>query len=399
MTQQERFDWVDRAKAYGIFLVVLGHVLEGIYLHTKSPHVFPLYKAIYSFHMPLFFVLSGFVYRHKQETFALFFSQRIFSRFIPILFFCFLALPFVFAYDKVIQGTMPIKTYVTSLILMFSGRPMLNMVMWYVVCLFTIEVFRFVLFHQLKVPQRWSVLLCLTVFCYGAGFAINWAIMARPAAVEQLLGLKKNFWYVHEAVLAFSFYLVGMLIRKSEHIWYQHKLYKGLGLLVGAIALYQTYDLNQGPFNELNLPAVSMGNGSHGHPLWFLVAALAGILVVMSFSRININSRLISYTGRNTLIILGLNGCTFQWISWLAQQGYVALPLNNVWTASLYSFGVAVAVMLAYLPGVWLLNRSVPWAIGGWRPKKPTPLPWGLRSLGNWSTREQEKAYVLQPLD
>ncbi len=57
-----RLDWVDLAKGIGILLVVFGHVWRGL----ESGH-FPiragLYSGvddwIYSFHMPLFFVLSG----------------------------------------------------------------------------------------------------------------------------------------------------------------------------------------------------------------------------------------------------------------------------------------------------------------------------------------------------
>lgn len=58
----KRIFWVDYAKAIGIFLVVFGHVLRGIYnsgiLIDKSIF-FIIDRIIYSFHMPLFFVLSG----------------------------------------------------------------------------------------------------------------------------------------------------------------------------------------------------------------------------------------------------------------------------------------------------------------------------------------------------
>jgi fucose 4-O-acetylase-like acetyltransferase len=57
-----RLEWVDYAKGIGIFLVVLGHSLQGL---TKS-HILPemawslgLEHWIYSFHMPLFFFISG----------------------------------------------------------------------------------------------------------------------------------------------------------------------------------------------------------------------------------------------------------------------------------------------------------------------------------------------------
>jgi fucose 4-O-acetylase-like acetyltransferase len=57
-----RYEWVDRAKGIGIILVVFGHVADGVFrAGIPFPRtVFgPLYAAIYSFHMPLFFLLAG----------------------------------------------------------------------------------------------------------------------------------------------------------------------------------------------------------------------------------------------------------------------------------------------------------------------------------------------------
>lgn len=54
--------WVDYAKAIGILLVVYGHVARGMYsagLQYDSKVHFAVDSVIYSFHMPLFFFLSG----------------------------------------------------------------------------------------------------------------------------------------------------------------------------------------------------------------------------------------------------------------------------------------------------------------------------------------------------
>ena len=48
------FPWIDHAKSIGILLMVAGHVW------TLDPAI---RQVIYSFHMPLFFVISGFLYR------------------------------------------------------------------------------------------------------------------------------------------------------------------------------------------------------------------------------------------------------------------------------------------------------------------------------------------------
>ena len=58
----ERTDWVDYAKGIGIILVVYGHLLSsGYHAGLAIPqHFFELSDSIvYSFHMPLFFLLAG----------------------------------------------------------------------------------------------------------------------------------------------------------------------------------------------------------------------------------------------------------------------------------------------------------------------------------------------------
>ena len=57
-----RKDWVDYAKGIGIILVVYGHLLSsGYHAGLSIPkHFFELSDSIvYTFHMPLFFLLSG----------------------------------------------------------------------------------------------------------------------------------------------------------------------------------------------------------------------------------------------------------------------------------------------------------------------------------------------------
>jgi len=67
---QARDAWVDYAKAIGILLVVYGHVARGVH-NAGIPMDAALYELvdsiIYSFHMPLFFFLSGLFFLHSLE--------------------------------------------------------------------------------------------------------------------------------------------------------------------------------------------------------------------------------------------------------------------------------------------------------------------------------------------
>jgi len=58
MTESKRIDYLDMAKGIGILLVIIGHIS---YVSE------PVRQYISSFHMPLFFVISGILLCYKQE--------------------------------------------------------------------------------------------------------------------------------------------------------------------------------------------------------------------------------------------------------------------------------------------------------------------------------------------
>lgn len=68
MTKQ-RVAFLDYAKAIGIILVVLGHVIN------TQGNILPSGKIvlqyIYSFHMPLFFIISGIIIGNKINKYSI----------------------------------------------------------------------------------------------------------------------------------------------------------------------------------------------------------------------------------------------------------------------------------------------------------------------------------------
>ncbi len=75
----DKIEWVDTLKFIGIVAVILGHIRS------------PLGEFIFSWHMPLFFVLSGFFIRLELEPLQ-FFNKEIKRLIIPYFIFVTLAL-------------------------------------------------------------------------------------------------------------------------------------------------------------------------------------------------------------------------------------------------------------------------------------------------------------------
>lgn len=59
---KERIYYIDNLKGFAISLVVIGHVIQFLYCPKDFDHNI-LFRFIYAFHMPLFFMLSGMVTR------------------------------------------------------------------------------------------------------------------------------------------------------------------------------------------------------------------------------------------------------------------------------------------------------------------------------------------------
>lgn len=70
----EHYEWIDATKGLGILLVIAGHTFSGY-----------LYNVIYLFHMPMFFLISG--YLHKIENIPIFFKRKISRLIKPYVFY------------------------------------------------------------------------------------------------------------------------------------------------------------------------------------------------------------------------------------------------------------------------------------------------------------------------
>lgn len=61
-----RIEWIDTLKGFAMLMVILGHVVQGYQVAGFFPqyavYLNGLFDGIYSFHMPLFFMVSGYLY-------------------------------------------------------------------------------------------------------------------------------------------------------------------------------------------------------------------------------------------------------------------------------------------------------------------------------------------------
>ena len=136
--EKERFRAVDLAKGIGIILVVLGHSLKQTEVDAKWIRV--LVCLIYSFHMPLFFMLSGFLARKilRMETYRerlLYIRDRAVRLLIPyfVIGFCYIPV-------KLKLSAYAVKPFTLgdSLKLLIGQNP--DVSLWFLYVLFVISL-------------------------------------------------------------------------------------------------------------------------------------------------------------------------------------------------------------------------------------------------------------------
>lgn len=90
----KRLAYIDSLKGFAMFLVVMGHVIAWQFAdHEQVIHGGPKQPAfwwhfIYSFHMPLFMFLSGFLFPRvfsSMKEIALFMYRKAYTLILPLI--------------------------------------------------------------------------------------------------------------------------------------------------------------------------------------------------------------------------------------------------------------------------------------------------------------------------
>lgn len=366
MTSKPRIAWLDVAKAVGIFLVFYGHVLETMFRYGGRPFLLPQLTFIYAFHMPLFFVLSGFLYQDRGQSFSRFFRYHFLTRLLPFFFFNLLALSALLV-QQTGHGGIDWPFVWRGCLALLRGMPSFNMLTWFLVCLFIVELIHFGMKRWLSTSVRLGMAIFLALVV-GLPIA-RWA--AQRLATT---GIYFNVWYIQEALTAYGFYLmgiwgrqVGALEKKPIQVRFGAL---GLSLLFLAVT-WLTAGLNEGPFvTEPGL--VLMSISSQGSFLWFPVTAVTGTLFLIFLAKLIPANRVLLYFGQKTLVLLGMGGLFFEFFN----QPLVAVTAPY-FPASLLASTIQAVVLTVLsfticVPFIHVFEKYLPQMVG--RPGKAGPI-------------------------
>ena len=273
---KKRLDWIDVAKGLGILMVLYGH--------SYGPHN----RYIYLFHMPLFFLLSGFLY-NPRGSFRDFLIRKVKSLYIPFVGWNILIL-IGRLIPKLMRGNLTSGIILSTL--KKIGGVLLTLdkdgdylgAIWFLGALFTVSVaYKFLdVFIEEGAYKR----LFITALCFIAGISALYITLP----------------YKQSRVLILSmFYALGYLVRLH---WEEFR--KCFTWAAGAVALILLAWIGM-------TTRADLGNNEYTSLLLFFFAACLGSFVTVWLARM-IDSgksklcvygkRCLSWWGRNSMDIL-----------------------------------------------------------------------------------------------
>ena len=364
-----RIPWVDVAKGLGIALVFYGHVVE-FFIDDSAAAKLQL-KWIYAFHMPMFFLFSGFVYKYRDISLEVFFKRQVLSRLVPAWVFGFIALLLWIATQLAQEGTTWLTvaqqggmTFVMDTV---KGRPTLNVLMWFLICLFMVELGQFLL----RRPLQQTKYLVVSILAFaGITFLITQYRESIPSDIYDRL----QWWHITSALAAIVFYQVGILMRRlgllareRAGVW-QYLLCAACLLITLA-----TYNLNEIPGS----PRVLLKDGDYGNVGLFFVTAIAGSFFVVLLSQILAGVRALTYLGGITMSLMCLNGLMLGFLNpGLSAWVLARMPEPGVAAVTGVLLLITVVSLLVCIPITWFLDKYCPYVFGRGLPRpKPAPQP------------------------
>lgn len=333
----ERIYWVDAIKAIGIFFVFWGH-------NTAIPP--GIQKYIASFHMPLFFFLSGLFFRDAvtKSRVSEFFRKKIHTRLVPYFFFGFftyfvwLITYFLIKYNYLSSTKIhvnPLKPIVGMLYGNLIGDWLAhNAVLWFLACLLITEIL-FFLVRKTIAKEKYLLISLLIISIIGC--------------INSTLKHPRLPFSADIALIAVGFYGLAYIFRKQlfelDFNYFALLLIFICGLIVSRVNGW-----------------VNMSANVYGNFFLFYVAALCNIMFWIGVAKKIPRMKLIKYVGENTLSLFLL-----QYIAFSAISGILRFVFHYSVHANInltYSVLFSASSIVILFPLIFVLNRRFAFFLG-----------------------------------
>lgn len=318
----------DIAKGIGMFLVVIGHMAT---MKRAQPNIF-------SFHMPLFFIISGYFF--KQTSFKKLISKKARSLLIPYIFTglmiaLFDLIKYLKVYNKISFSYLILRLFAiffaSSNESVFFGIPSIGPI-WFLIALFFAEIF----YHFFSNKQNYTTLLVIISFLFGVWSHNHLGIF--PLSIQPALCIT-------------IFLHIGYLCR-------EHKIFDNISWQKVIAAIIIWILSRQSVLWEFPM---DIGRTYFNNAFVTILGACSGSYVIICISKSltkflnNAVIEVFHYWGRYSLVFLCLHSFELSMIPWsnifsiipiekINFQNYIIVILKLVWATS----GIIISLRSKY---------------------------------------------------
>ncbi|MDD3302874.1 MAG: acyltransferase family protein [Candidatus Gracilibacteria bacterium] len=333
-----RISRIDNLKGIGILLIVLGH--------CKLPPGNLLTSYLFSFHVALFFILSGFLFdENKYDKITKFFKNRFLRLVIP--FFAFNII--YFAINKSIgeyAGT-TIKDFAIGVFYgdylgdnggiynNTGGFNLGNISTWFLTALFTTSFYYFFL-HKITKSKKIKLLIAF--------------IFSIIVYIESKLTNFRSPWGAEIAFMMLLFYSFGNIFKDHIKKFVEKINSKYLLYIIPVIGIHLLL---------INMTNISMGY--YGNYALLILDSLLGFITILVISKQIGDNKILSFFGKNSIIILG-----FEWIKIFVEKytDFFTFCLLHFEKSFLFGFTQFFITIIALVPIIFIINNFFPFILG-----------------------------------
>ena len=344
---EKRLKYIDALKGLGIILVVLGHtILEYLYpIDLKYFFLFNsliyikynvLYNFIYSFHIPLFFIISGYLIYHKyQNNFNdINYKNLIKKTIIPYEIFSIIAITinlivdFYFG-DNFVENLN--KNIVYTLI--FDGFSAL----WFLPTLLISKTIFLFINKNFSQKQKCILYIVLTIITYFFSLNYNFYYWINNSInIKTIFVLISNI--INRSIIGTIFIMIGY----TSYYFINNQSNKILNIIISIIIIFINIVLSM--FNE----GVDLHYSVINNPILYYYLAISTSISLIVLFKLMYNKFFIplEFLGKNSLLIM----CThypFQIIRVLSHY----IKTNNVYTNEfiIFIFTMIIEIIIIIL--------------------------------------------------
>ena len=275
-----KVNWVDNVKGFAIILVVLGHIAS------------PFSSIIYSFHMPLFFIISGFFLNPVNE-----FKSEIIKSFKKLFkpFFLYLTLGFLIEFLKrfyLVREQLKFKDFIGALIYMDYDRLIgtYAFVLWFLPALF---IGKTLVYLILKYSRFFLIEIVLIAIAFLIGYNFNF-----PLAID-------------DGLISAPYIFIGYYFYKNKGVLANKTI--AVILLIPLLLIPLVYGVPELNISTKYFESILIN---------FIWTCTLSFLLFILFSKLKFNIKALEYLGINSLLIFLIHPYTNN-IAYYAASNYL----------------------------------------------------------------------------